>query len=97
MKNSTACCDFARDNREGYVTAERHIRQPSQTVGNPKWHRQILNLVNGLSLEECREQYNRCIEKRRQTSSPQRLEELGAIETALAIRIMDHECPPVQY
>lgn len=90
MKNSTACCDFARDNRDGHVTAEKNIRfEPTVNLAkDPKWQEAIRKLTADLTLEQVYSEYNRCLEKQKTTKFDWRKAELEFIESVLSERII---------
>ena len=53
MSNSTACCDFARDNRDGHITMTDHIDwTPKPTVGDAAWDKQVNDLISAMSVDE---------------------------------------------
>jgi hypothetical protein len=86
MKNSTACCDFARDDRDGYVTAElRHAAQ----YPKPKydWKEPLRKMVWEMDIEMVHVQYSRCLEEQRKTKNLHRKRELEFIEVLLSNRI----------
>jgi hypothetical protein len=90
MRNSTACCDFARDDRDGYVTAEMNM--PCQpTIGRANdsiWHEGVRKLTADLTLEQVYDNYNRCLEKLKSTKFDWRRAELEFIESVLSERII---------
>jgi len=86
MRNSTACCDFARDDRDGYVTAElRHAAQ----YPKPKydWKEPLRKMVWEMDIEMVHVQYSRCLEEQRKTKNLHRKRELEFIEGLLSNRI----------
>ena len=53
MSNSTACCDFARDNRDGHITLTSHIDwTPKPTVGDAVWEKQVTDLISAMSTDD---------------------------------------------
>ena len=53
MSNSTVCCDFARDNRDGHITMTDHIDwTPKPTVGDPAWEKQVDDLISAMSTDD---------------------------------------------
>jgi hypothetical protein len=90
MRNSTACCDFARDNRDGHVTAEKHIRFETtvERASDPLWQEAIRKLTSDLTLEQVYDNYNRCLEKQKTTKFDWRRAELEFIESVLSERII---------
>ena len=86
MRNSTACCDFARDDRDGYVTAE--LRLAAQyPQAKEDWKQPIIKMVWAMEMEEVYKQHVECHEKLRKTTNDQRRRELEFIEGLLSNRI----------
>ena len=53
MTNSTACCDFARDNRDGHITMTDHIDwTPKPTVGDAAWEKEVTDLISVMSTDD---------------------------------------------
>lgn len=53
MTNSTACCDFARDNRDGHITMTDHIDwTPKPTVGDAVWEKEVADLISAMSTDD---------------------------------------------
>ena len=87
MRNSTACCDFARDDRDGYVTAE--LRLAAQyPEAKEDWKQPIIKMVWAMEMEEVYKQHVQCHEKLRKTTNDQRRRELEFIEMQLSNRIL---------
>lgn len=87
MRNSTACCDFARDDRDGYVTAE--LRLAAQyPKAKEDWKQPIIKMVWAMEMEEVYKQHVECHEKLRKTTNGQRRRELEFIEMQLSNRIL---------
>ena len=86
MRNSTACCDFARDDRDGYVTAELRI---AARYPKPKydWKEPLRKMVWEMDIEMVHVQYSRCLEEQRKTTNLHRKRELEFIEGLLSNRI----------
>jgi hypothetical protein len=87
MRNSTACCDFARDDREGYVTAELRIAEKYPKPKN-EWKETVIKMVWEMDIEEVYKQHIECHEKLRKTRNDQRRRELEFIEMQLSNRIL---------
>ena len=87
MRNSTACCDFARDDRDGYVTAELRIAEKYPKPKN-EWKETVIKMVWAMDIEEVHKQYVECLEKQRKTRNDQRRRELEFIEKRLSNRIL---------
>ena len=87
MRNSTACCDFARDDRDGYVTAE--LRLAAQyPEAKEDWKQPIIKMVWAMEMEEVYKQHAECHEKLRKNTNDQRRRELEFIEMQLSNRIL---------
>jgi len=53
MTNSTACCDFARDDRDGHISLTSHIDwTPNPTVGDPAWEKHVNDLIATMSTDD---------------------------------------------
>jgi hypothetical protein len=77
MRNSTACCDFARDNRDGHITLTRHIDwTPKPTVGDPAWEKNVNDLIATMPTDDLHSNLEKAGKKVDQTKDPRTMVEM---------------------